>query len=146
MLCTYCKLNQMTVSDRAKVLVIIKNNSKVDWIDAPIALMQQGSDDKKMNKQKVVTEANVQSCTQVQAHTYPQRAKHSNTHIPAESVINRSTSLLSCSFYRSCLVKRPKIRSCIFSWLKPSIFRESICGNVSPQLPLPCPEEREREK
>lgn len=38
----------------------------------------------------------------------------------------------------------PKFDHAFFSRLKPSIFRESICGSVSPQLPLPCPEERER--
>lgn len=38
----------------------------------------------------------------------------------------------------------PKIQSCISSRLKPSIFRGSICGGLSPQLPLPCPEEEHR--
>lgn len=38
----------------------------------------------------------------------------------------------------------PKIQSCISSRLKPSIFRGSICGSLSPQLPLPCPEEEHR--
>lgn len=68
--------------------------------------------------------------------------KHSHT----ESVASRSASpLFSCSASRGAVWCRgPKIQSCISSRLKPSIFRGSICGGLSPQLPLPCPEEEHR--
>lgn len=71
MLCTYCKLNQMTVSDRAKVLVIIKNNSKVDWIDAPSHWCSRAAMIKRWTNKKLSLK---------QMYKAAHRCKHTHTH------------------------------------------------------------------
>lgn len=71
MLCTYCKLNQMTVSDRAKVLVIIKNNSKVDWIDAPSYWCSRAAMIKRWTNKKLSLK---------QMYKAAHRCKHTHTH------------------------------------------------------------------
>lgn len=95
-------------------------------------------DAKNVGKIKInITGANSQSCRL--SSTGPDAADmHTQTFAHTERVASRSAS------GGAVWCRGPKIQSCISSRLKPSIFRGSICGGLSPQLPSPCPEEEHR--